>query len=44
MTIDEKLEALRGRCNLVQCIPNKPAKYGIKMFILCDSQTYFTVL
>lgn len=42
VTIDEKLQAFRGRCGFVQYIPNKPAKYGIKMFALCDAKTFFT--
>lgn len=41
VTIDEKLEAFRGRCSFIQYIPNKPAKYGIKMFVLCDAKTHY---
>ena len=41
LTIDEKLEAYRGRCSFVQYIPNKPAKYGIKIFALVDSRSYY---
>lgn len=40
-TIDEKLEAFQGRCSFIQYIQNKPAKYGIKMFVLCDAKTHF---
>lgn len=42
ITIDEKLEPFRGRCNFIQYIPNKLAKYGIKIFALCDAKTFFT--
>lgn len=42
VTIDEMLEAFRGRCPFRQYIPNKPARYGIKLFALCDSRTYYT--
>lgn len=42
VTIDEKLEAFRGRCNFIQYIPSKPAKYGIKNFALVDAKTYYT--
>lgn len=42
VTIDEKLEAFRGRCSFRQYIPSKPNKYGLKIFALCDSKTYFT--
>lgn len=41
MTLDEKLEAFRGRCPFRQYIPNKPAKYGIKVFALVDARTFY---
>lgn len=41
ITIDEMLAAFRGRCCFIQYMPKKPAKYGVKIFILCDSKTYF---
>lgn len=41
MTIDEMLIPFRGRCSFIQYIPNKPAKYGLKAFVLCDSQTFY---
>lgn len=40
-TIDEKLEAFRGRCGFKQYIPSKPNRYGIKIFALADSKTYY---
>eukprot|EP00102_Acyrthosiphon_pisum_P019881 XP_016657091.1 PREDICTED: piggyBac transposable element-derived protein 4-like [Acyrthosiphon pisum] len=40
-TIDEMLEAFRGRCSFRQYIPNKPNKYGIKIQALVDSRTFF---
>ena len=40
--IDEKLKAFRGRCGFRQHIPSKPNKYGIKIFALVDSSTYYT--
>ncbi|ERL88244.1 hypothetical protein D910_05632, partial [Dendroctonus ponderosae] len=42
-TIDEMLHGFRGRCSFVQYIPNKPAKYGIKMCGLCDAKTFYTL-
>lgn len=42
MTIDEKLEAFRGRCNFKQYIPSKSNKYGIKIFALVDSKMFYT--
>ncbi|KAJ8968536.1 hypothetical protein NQ314_002264 [Rhamnusium bicolor] len=41
VTIDEKLEAFRGRCGFRQYIPNTPAKYGIKNFALADSKIFY---
>lgn len=42
-TIDEKLEAFRGRCGFKQYIPSKPNKYGLKIFALVDAKTKYTV-
>ncbi|XP_042909206.1 piggyBac transposable element-derived protein 4 [Parasteatoda tepidariorum] len=42
VTLDEKLEAFRGRCIFRQYIPSKPAKYGIKIFALVDSKVYYS--
>lgn len=42
VTIDEILDAFRGRCSFRQCIPSKPAKYGIKIFALTDAKMYYT--
>ncbi|XP_013006050.2 piggyBac transposable element-derived protein 4 isoform X2 [Cavia porcellus] len=42
MTIDEQLAAFHGRCSFKQCLPNKPSKYGIKMYTLVDAKTYYT--
>jgi len=40
-TIDENLDAFRGRCGFIQYIPSKPAKYGVKMECLCDAKTHY---
>lgn len=42
VTIDEQLVPFRGRCPFRQYIPSKPAKYGIKIWIICDSESYYT--
>nr|CAI5866340.1 unnamed protein product [Callosobruchus analis] len=42
VTVDEKLEAFRGRCIFRQYIPSKPNKYGIKIYALCDSKVFYT--
>lgn len=40
-TLDEKLQSFRGRCGFRQYMPNKPAKYGVKIFALVDSISYY---
>jgi hypothetical protein len=40
VTIDEM--SFRGRCRFRQYIPNKPAKYGLKIIALVDSNTYYS--
>lgn len=42
VTIDEMLEAFRGKCNFRQYIPSKPAKYGIKIYSLADAENWYT--
>lgn len=42
VTIDEMLETFRGRCGFRQYIPNKPAKYGLKIFALTDAKMFYT--
>lgn len=41
-TIDEMLDGFRGRCSFRQYIPSKPAKYGIKIYSVEDSNNYYT--
>ena len=41
LCVDEQLVAFRGRCGFRQYIPSKPAKYGIKIWRCCDSQTCY---
>ncbi|XP_030750072.1 piggyBac transposable element-derived protein 4-like [Sitophilus oryzae] len=43
LTIDEKLESFRGRCSFRQYMPNKRAKYGIKIHALVDARSYYVV-
>lgn len=42
VTIDEMLDAFRGKCRFRQYIANKPAKYGIKIYSLADARTFYT--
>lgn len=41
VTVDEQLIAFRGKCPFRQYMPSKPAKYGIKFWILCDTDTCY---
>ena len=41
LTIDEQLFPYRGRTRFTQYIPSKPAKYGIKIWWICDAETKF---
>lgn len=41
ITVDEQLVPYRGRCPFRQYIPSKPAKYGIKIWVLCDSKSWY---
>ncbi|XP_064096647.1 piggyBac transposable element-derived protein 4-like [Macrobrachium nipponense] len=41
LTVDEQLLAFSGRCGFRMYIPNKPAKYGIKLVMACDAKTFY---
>lgn len=41
LTVDEQLLGFRGRCPFRMYIPNKPAKYGIKLVLICDASTKY---
>lgn len=41
ITVDEQLFPIRGRTRFTQYIPSKPAKYGIKVWWVCDSNTNY---
>ncbi|KAJ8866948.1 hypothetical protein PR048_032810 [Dryococelus australis] len=42
VTIDEMLEAFRGRSKFRQYIANKPGNYGIKIYALIDATMFYT--
>ena len=42
-TVDKSLLEFRGRCSFKQHIPNKPSKYGIKVYVLADSKSFYSV-
>lgn len=39
VTVDEQLVAFRGRCSFRQYMPSKPAKYGLKFWVLVDTKS-----
>ena len=41
LTIDEQLFPFRGRTKFTQYIPSKPAKYGIKVWWICDAENAY---
>ncbi|XP_047099197.1 piggyBac transposable element-derived protein 4-like [Schistocerca piceifrons] len=41
LTADEQLVPFRGRCSFTQYMPSKPAKYGIKIFWLCEATSAY---
>ena len=43
LTVDEQLLTFRGRCPFRQYIPSKPGKYGIKFWVICDSETSYAL-
>ena len=41
VTIDEQLYPWRGRCRYRQYMASKPAMYGLKWWLACDSDNYY---
>ncbi|XP_029648376.1 piggyBac transposable element-derived protein 4-like [Octopus sinensis] len=41
MTVEEQLVSFRGRCPFRVYIPSKPGKYGIKIWVVYDSETSY---
>lgn len=41
LTVDEQLFPFRGRTRFTQYIPSKPAKYGIKIWWICDAKSHY---
>ncbi len=42
LTADEQLLPCRSRCSFIQYMPNKPDKFGIKFWLLCEVETKYT--
>jgi len=41
VTIDEQLVTFHGRCRFRVFMPSKQGKYGLKMWLMADSDTYY---
>jgi hypothetical protein len=41
VTVDEQLVTFRGRCPFKMYIPSKPGRYGVKIWILADTETKY---
>lgn len=41
VAVDEYLVPFRGYCPFQQCMPNKPAKYGIEIWAACDAKSSY---
>jgi len=41
VTIDEQLLGFRGRCPFRQYLPSKPDKYGVKLWICADANSFY---
>jgi hypothetical protein len=41
ITVDEQLVQFRRRCPFRQYLPSKPDKYGMKIWWVCDSETFY---
>lgn len=41
-TVDEMLAAFRGKCGFRVYMPNKPNRYGIKIYSLVDAKMFYT--
>lgn len=42
MTVDEQLFPMKARCPFTQFMPNKPDKFGVKFWLLCDAVCRYT--
>ena len=41
VTIDEMLQKFRGSCSFRHYMPQKPGRYGIKYWNLCDAESHY---
>ena len=41
LTIDERISPFKGRVGFKVYMPNKPKKFGIKLWMLCDAENFY---
>ena len=41
LCVDEAMVKFKGRCHFLQYLPAKPTKWGLKVWALCDSESYY---
>ena len=41
ITVDEQLLPCKAKCRFIQCMPNKPDKFGIKFLVAVDAETKY---
>lgn len=39
ISVDEAMIPFKGTLTIKVCMPDKPVKFGVKLFMLCDSKT-----
>lgn len=43
VTIDEQLFSCKSRCSFIQYMPQKPGKFGLKFWLICDTKTSYVL-
>ncbi|KAL8589454.1 hypothetical protein ACOMHN_061665 [Nucella lapillus] len=41
VTVDEAMIKFKGRCGFLQYMPAKPTKWGVKVWALCDADSFY---
>lgn len=43
VTVDEQLFSTKSRCSFIQYMPQKPGKFGLKFWLICDTSTSYVL-
>ena len=41
LSVDERMVGFKGRLDFKQCLPLKPTKWGIKLWVLCEAKSRY---